>query len=122
MVRVGKSNERRAGGRRNISLLVQYRFEAFESFAADYCANLSPGGIFIETQHPKGLGDPIYLQFSDKSRSELLEGLGTVVRVRPPGRRGAAGMGIRFISFDAQSLAQIERICRPEAPAAARRS
>ena len=108
--------ERRHGERKPLAVLVQYRFEAFESFVADYSANLSPSGIFIQTDQPKGLGEPVFLQFTDRAGSELIEGLGTVVRISRPGSSlSPAGMGIRFLSLDDASMARIEQFCEGEA-------
>lgn len=106
------SDERRRHPRTPLSILVQFRFNTFEEFLAEYSVNLSPGGMFIRTDEPREEGAVIYLQFSLKDGSRLIEGMGRVVRVNPPGVKDrVAGMGIEFVNFDDDSMALIEEIC-----------
>jgi uncharacterized protein (TIGR02266 family) len=104
-------DEKRKHPRTPLSLLVQFRFNTFEDFLAEYSVNISPGGMFIKTDEPKEEGAVIYLQFSLRDGSRLIEGMGKVVRVNAPGGPGEAGMGIEFINFDDESMALIMEIC-----------
>lgn len=105
-------DERRKHPRTPLSLLVQFRFNTFEDFLADYSQDISPGGMFIRTDDPKEEGSIIYLQFSLKDGSRLIEGMGKVVRCNPAGEKGrVAGMGIEFLNFDDESMALIQEIC-----------
>lgn len=105
-------DDRRKHPRTPLSLLVQFRFNTFEDFLAEYSVNLSPGGIFIRTNEPREEGSIIYLQFSLKDGSRLIEGMGKVVRVNPEGESGrVAGMGIEFLNFDDESMQLINEIC-----------
>ncbi|MBL8920291.1 MAG: TIGR02266 family protein [Myxococcaceae bacterium] len=107
----GSGADKRRFARTALSLLVQYRFNTFEDFLAEYSVNLSAGGIFIRTDQPKAEGSIIYLQFSLKDGSRLIEGMGRVVRVNPAGVPGrVAGMGIEFLNFDEDSTRLIEEI------------
>lgn len=107
----GPGSEKRRFPRTPLSLLVQYRFNTFEDFLAEYSVNVSVGGIFIKTDQPREEGSIIYLQFSLKDGSRLIEGMGKVVRVNPPGVAGrVAGMGIEFLNFDDESMALIQEI------------
>jgi uncharacterized protein (TIGR02266 family) len=92
---------------------VQFRFDTFDEFMAEYSLNISPGGIFIHTEEPREQGSIIYLQFALKDGSKLIEGMGRVVRVNPVGGDGKmpAGMGIEFLNFDDESMALIAEIC-----------
>jgi uncharacterized protein (TIGR02266 family) len=103
-------SERRRHLRTPLSLLVQFRFNTFEDFLADYSLNLSPGGIFIRTDEPREQGAMVYLQFSLKDGSRLIEGLGRVVRVHPAGHRDP-GMGVEFVNFDEESMHLVLDIC-----------
>jgi uncharacterized protein (TIGR02266 family) len=104
--------ERRRHPRQPLHLLVQFRFGSFEEFLAEYALNISPGGLFIRTDEPGEDGAIIYLQFALKDGSRLIEGMGRVVRVNPPGDPARpAGMGVEFLNFDEASLALIEDIC-----------
>ncbi|MBS1149760.1 MAG: Transcriptional regulatory protein algP [Myxococcaceae bacterium] len=105
-------DNRRKHARTPLSLLVQFRFNTFEDFLADYSHDISPGGMFIRTDEPQEEGSIIYLQFSLKDGSRLIEGMGKVVRCNPRGVAGrVAGMGIEFLNFDDESMALIQEIC-----------
>ena len=55
------NNERRAQDRLPIRLRVEY--ECLEDFLTDYSANVSIGGMFIETARPLPLGTRFRLRF-----------------------------------------------------------
>ncbi len=104
--------EKRRHPRAPLNVLVQFRFDTFDEFLAEYSMNISPGGIFICTEEPREEGAIIYLQFALRDGSKLIEGMGKVVRVNPPGNaRGPSGMGIEFTNFDDESMALISEIC-----------
>lgn len=108
----GSGANRRRHPRTPLNVLVQFRFDTFDDFLAEYSLNISPGGIFIRTEEPQAVGAVVYLQFSLKDGSRLIEGMGKVVRVSPKTPDGPpAGMGIEFVSFDEDSRALIEDIC-----------
>ena len=103
---------RRKHARTSLSLLVQYRFNSFEDFLAEYSLNISAGGIFIRTNEPREEGAMIYLQFYLRDGSKLIEGLGRVVRVNPVDDTSRVpGMGIEFVNFDDESMSLIQEIC-----------
>lgn len=109
----GPSDNRRRHERYPLSLLVQYRFESFEEFLAEYSADISRGGMFIRTEDPREEGAMIYLQFWLNDGEKLIEGLGRVVRSIPKGTEGKiAGMGVEFVNFDEASMALIDEICQ----------
>lgn len=104
--------EKRKHARTPLNVLVQFRFDSFDEFLAEYSLNISPGGIFIRTDEPREEGSVIYLQFALKDGSKLIEGMGRVVRVNPPGDpKRPAGMGIEFSNFDDESMVLIGEIC-----------
>jgi type IV pilus assembly protein PilZ len=104
-------SERRRHPRAELQLLIQYRFDTFDEFMAEYSIDLSVGGMFIRTNKPREEGSFVYLQFALKDGSRLIEGLGKVVRVNPPGDAArTAGMGVEFVNFDPDSMALIEEI------------
>jgi uncharacterized protein (TIGR02266 family) len=103
--------ERRRHARTPLSMLVQYRFDTFDDFLAEYALNLSPGGIFISTDAPREEGAIVYLQFALRDGSRLIEGMGRVVRVDAPRGGAPGGMGVEFLDFDEDSLALVRKIC-----------
>jgi molecular chaperone DnaK len=109
----GNGSEKRRHARTPLNVLVQFRFDTFEEFLAEYSLNISPGGIFIRTELPRDEGAIIYLQFSLRDGSKLIEGMGRVVRVNPPPgtTERPPGMGIEFVNFDAASMTLISEIC-----------
>lgn len=105
-------DRRRRHERTALSILVQYRFNSFEEFITEYSVDLSPGGIFLQTDEPREVGAMVYLQFSLLDGSRLIEGLGKVVWVnRPEDKTRTPGMGIEFVNFDEESAALIREIC-----------
>lgn len=108
----GPGAEKRRHPRTPLNVLVQFRFDSFEDFLAEYSLNISPGGIFIRTDTPREQGAVIYLQFTLRDGNRLIEGMGRVVRVNPPGDPSRpAGMGIEFTNLDEDSLALIADVC-----------
>ncbi|MGC4120320.1 MAG: PilZ domain-containing protein [Myxococcales bacterium] len=102
-------DERRRHPRAPLQLLIQYRFDTFDEFMAEYSVDISCGGMFIKTRQPIEEGSFVYLQFSLKDGSRLIEGLGKVVRVNPADDpKQVPGMGVEFVNFDAESMALIE--------------
>jgi uncharacterized protein (TIGR02266 family) len=101
--------EKRKNPRAELSLLVQYRFNTFEEFLAEYSIDISVGGMFIRTDAPRPEGSMIYLQFALRDGHKLIEGLGKVVRVNPPGSP-IPGMGVEFVNLDDDSSSLISDI------------
>ena len=114
MSKADKNGERRRFLRAPLSLLIQYRFDTLEDFLSEYSTDISLGGMFIRTEDPKDEGSLIYLQFYLRDGAKLIEGLGRVVWVNPPGSDPAedqpSGMGIEFVNFDEDSMQLIHQI------------
>lgn len=104
-----KGEDKRRFPRTLLSLLVQFRFNTFEDFLAEYSIDISVGGMFIRTNSPRPEGSMIYLQFALRDGHKLIEGLGKVVRVNPPGST-IPGMGVEFVNLDGESEGLISEI------------
>ena len=104
------SEERRQHERVPLNVLIQYRVESFEEFLCEYAMDLSEGGMFIRTDEVRELGAMVYLQFSLKDGTKLIEGLGRVVHISPKSSSDNPGMGLEFVSFDEESRAMIKAI------------
>lgn len=101
-----------------LNLLIQYRFDTFEDFISEYASDLSEGGMFIKNDDDDDTheeGQLVYLQFTLKDGTRLIEGLGKIVRINDQ-RSGDPGLGIEFLNFDEDSKALIEAIVRERAP------
>ncbi len=107
-------DNRRKHPRRELALLVQYRFNSLEDFLAEYATNLSPGGMFIQTDRPSPVGSTLHLQFSLKDGSRLIDGLVRVARVVRVGtREHPAGMGVEFLDLAPELRELLGRMSGP---------
>lgn len=111
-----RGEDRRKFPRVPLNILIQYRFDTFEDFVAEYADDLSLGGMFIRTDDTRDEDTHVYLQFSLKDGTRLIEALGRVVRV-VDGEEG--GMGVEFVNLDDDSLALVEAIISERAPSSA---
>jgi uncharacterized protein (TIGR02266 family) len=103
------ASERRKYPRVPLNLLIQYKFDTFEDFVSEYAADISLGGMFIRCEDAREEGAMVYLQFSLKDGTKLIEGLGKVVRVNPS-QGPNPGIGVEFVNFDDDSRAMIDAI------------
>ena len=105
-----QGRERRKHDRVPLNLLVQFRSDDYDQFFEKYAGDISLGGIFIATDHPREMGSMVYFQFTTKTDGPLIEGLGSVVRVTDGEGGEPRGIGIEFLSLDDQSRSQIHRL------------
>lgn len=89
-----RSVESRAQTRVPIRVLVEY--ERLDDFLADYTANISLGGMFIQTQQPLEVGTRFRLRLRVPGRPKPVETYGEVRWVVRPKQGAVAGMGIAF--------------------------
>ncbi len=88
--------EKRTAERLPIRMLVEY--ESSEDFLIDYTANMSIGGMFIQTSNPLEVGTRFRLRFRIPGREEPVDTVGEVCWVLTPDEAGVMqpGMGVRF--------------------------
>jgi len=89
-----------------ITLRIKFKSESVDAFIARYGADVSPGGIFIRTRDPLGVGTSLRFEFNLAGGQPLLAGHGTVVWVREPDQTRAGvipGMGVRFDKLSPES-------------------
>ena len=108
--RGSESDDRRLQRRLPIRITVSY--EHMADFLTDYTANMSIGGMFIETGDPLAVGTRFHLRFS-VPRSEFP--IATVaevrwVQVQKPGSRQIPGMGVRFDSLSDADRARVHEL------------
>jgi len=88
--------ERRINKRLPIRVLVEYT--STEDFLIDYTANMSIGGMFLQTEEPLELGTRFRLRFRIPDRNKPIETFGIVRWVVSPTESGpmVPGMGVQF--------------------------
>ena len=107
--------ERRAHPRVSVNLLVQYRFDTFETFTAEYIQDISEGGLSVrEPEVMRPVGTTVHLQFVLRGGAQLIEGLSKVTRMQETPTRV---MAFEFVDFDDESRAMIRTLVR-DGPAA----
>ena len=100
--------ERRFERRLPIRITVEY--EDMEDFLTDYTANLSIGGMFIETAEPLAVGTRFRLRFTVPGRPTPIDTVAVVRWSQPAARRSpvAPGMGVRFEELSQDDMAAVQ--------------
>ncbi|HUT53371.1 MAG TPA: TIGR02266 family protein [bacterium] len=107
VARLYKDNpQARAADRRKherVSMRLRVKFPSLDVLIHDYSEDISHGGIFIQTQKPRNIGDNLTITLVHPDTGQELELKGVVVRVTKqeahvPG--SAPGMGIKFTDLD----------------------
>lgn len=96
-----KPHDRRKHQRTAIRLRV--KFPSLEVLKYDYSEDISHGGIFIQTQKPRDVGDQFIVTLVHPESGHELELRGEVARVTrqdPKLQDSISGMGIRFVEMD----------------------
>ncbi len=103
-----KEMENRVTKRLPIRVLVEY--ESAEDFLIDYTANVSVGGMFIQTDEPLPVGSRFRLRFKVPDHSKIIETFGEVRWSVPPAEAGPMrpGMGIQFDDLKASDLTLVQ--------------
>ena len=106
----GSSNQsdKRTAERLPIRMLVEY--ESSEDFLIDYTANMSIGGMFIQTSNPLEVGTRFRLRFRIPERESPVDTVGEVCWVLTPEEAGCMqpGMGVRFEELAGKDRASVE--------------
>jgi uncharacterized protein (TIGR02266 family) len=102
--------DRRIASRLPARFLVEY--EHLEDFLIDYSANLSIGGMFIQTTRPLPVGTRFRLRFKIPGRARPVETEGVVCWVIPPDHPGPekVGMGIKFFELQPADQKSVEKM------------
>ena len=96
---------------------IKLKYPDVETFIQKYAVNISRGGIFIATKHPKPVGTFVKFEFllSDAGTSSIIRGEGQVQWTKEYDAAHpmkAHGMGVKFSRLDADSQAVIDRALR----------
>ncbi|HEX2254958.1 MAG TPA: TIGR02266 family protein, partial [Thermoanaerobaculia bacterium] len=91
---------------------VRLCYDRFRGFVEENSANLSLGGMFIQTDERPPLGTELSIEFRLEDGFELIRGTGRVAWVRdePAGPELPAGIGVRFLELTPGSRELIFRL------------
>ncbi len=91
---------------------INHEFSSVDQFISEYVMNLSRSGVFIKSDDPLPVGTKVNLRFTVIFEDlEIIEGLGEVMRVVPPGTPDEVpGMGVVFVELSQVSRELVERI------------
>lgn len=97
---------RRGGAERRVDPRVPLRTEVRISYpdperlVAEFCANVSIGGMFVEMPAPPPVGTTVTFVLDFPAQKGLIQGTGEVVWRREGDGAGSAGFGVRFVELD----------------------
>ncbi|MEB2314204.1 MAG: TIGR02266 family protein [Sorangiineae bacterium] len=107
-------SDKRARGQR-VFVETDIGLSSESNFYTGLSQDLSTGGVFIATYHPKPPGTPISLFFAlPDGHAVNAEGIVRWTRAASPD--APPGMGVQFQHLSETDLAAIERFCRERAP------
>jgi uncharacterized protein (TIGR02266 family) len=105
-----QSDERRQ--RRRLPIRIEVNYQTLDEFLQDFSANLSIGGIFIQTDEPLTEGTRFRLEFTLPGDERAISAVGVVCWVAAPEQvRGnrVPGMGISFAELSRTDHNRITR-------------
>ncbi len=102
--------EHRNTDRQPVRVLVEY--ESAEEFLIDYTANVSVGGMFIQTSDPLPVGSRFRLRFKVPGQDAPIETYGEVRWSVPPVEASPMlpGMGIQFDELKPEDLVLVQTL------------
>ena len=109
MTRQVIQSERRRSQRERAEILVRY--ESVDELFTEFTRDINEGGVFVATETPLGLDEPVELSFELPGGGESIHVTGRVVRVQSKDE-GAAGMAIAFDALDARARSAIDSLVR----------
>jgi molecular chaperone DnaK len=107
-------DEKRREARVPAELRIRLGYGSIDEFIDRYALNISRGGIFVRTLEPRPAGSELTLDVSLGTGEHVIRGRGVVAWTTPPSAPGEParqpGMGIRFVSLDAESRALVDLV------------
>ena len=96
-----------------VSIRIRLKYPDLDTFIEKYAANISQGGMFIQSRAPQPAGTALRFELLLADGSRLLKGEGKVIWVREydaahPTR--VHGMGVKFLSLDEESQSMVSLI------------
>jgi len=101
-----------------IETKLRVKFESKEALVEEYIHNISHGGIFIQTEKPKQIGEQFTIILVHPETAQEMSLRGEVVRVVSPEeaeRLGLRpGMGVKFLEMDPYVRKQLDDFIKAE--------
>jgi uncharacterized protein (TIGR02266 family) len=96
-----------------ISIRIRLRYPDIDTFIEKYAANISQGGMFIQSRAPQPVGTTLRFEVLLEDGERLLRGEGKVIWIREydaayPTR--VHGMGVKFLALDDESYAVVNLV------------
>lgn len=84
------------------------------NFYTGFSADISEGGIFVETYAQRAVGEQVRIRFSLPNDDQPIEAVTVVrwLRVRNDANDTHPGLGLRFVQIDPKDLARINAFVR----------
>lgn len=103
-------SDRRRSQRERAEIRVQY--ESVDELFTEFTRDINEGGVFVATDSPLGLEEPVELSFQLPGGDEAIHVTGRVVRVQSKEQHGVAGMAVEFDALDAAARSAVDRLVR----------
>lgn len=100
-----------------LSLTVRYKSATVAEFIEDHSYDVSRGGMFIRTSSPFPNGTLLKFEVRIAEEQRVMTGVGRVTwrREKDTGEDSPAGMGVKFIKIEDDSVEVIDRLIRARA-------
>ncbi len=112
-----KSPDRRRHVR--VPMRLRVKFPDLHTLLEDFAYDISRGGIFIQTESPKRLGEALIVTLVHPESNDELDLEGEVVRVSrhdPKQPKSVSGMAIKFINMDEEKRKAVDQFLAVEYP------
>ncbi len=103
-------SDRRRSRRERAEIRVQY--ESVDELFTEFTRDINEGGVFVATDNPLGLDEPVELSFQLPGGEDAIHVTGRVVRVQTKDEDGVAGMAVEFDALDAAARGAVDRLVR----------
>jgi uncharacterized protein (TIGR02266 family) len=110
MTRQITHTDRRRSLRERAEISVQY--ESVDELFSEFTRDINEGGVFIATERPLDLDEPVSLSFQLPGGDQKIRVAGRVVRIQTKEADGVAGMAIEFEALDASARRAIDQLVR----------
>jgi len=91
---------------------IQVQYESIDELFTEFTRDINEGGVFVATDNPLGLDEPVSLSFRLPGGAPSIHVTGRVVRVQTKDEDGAAGMAVAFDALDARARSAIDSLVR----------